>query len=293
MRNFIEKNKKYIVSIATLFLFTANIIIWSEVFKKEHESDIQASIFNVGQGDSIFINSRDGAQILIDGGPNSKVLSMLKDRMPYYDNSIDVVIATHPHKDHISGLIDVFKRYDVTTFIESGAKYNTSEYYELEKLIQNSGARRIMLGKPARLLFYNNAQLKLLTPTASFDNTALKNVHDADIVSELDFQGRRILLMGDAEKNLEKQLISSNLLTFVDVLKVGHHGSKTSSIAEFLSVINPKYSIISVGKNNYGHPNQNVLDRLTSIGSYILRTDIVGTIDINIKNGVLQVRAEK
>lgn len=293
MYNFIEKNKQYVVGLGTLLLLASNIIIWSEVFQKEREPDVRTSILNVGQGDAIFISALDGTQILIDGGPDSRVLSLLKDRMPYYDHSIDVVIATHPHKDHISGLIDVLKRYNIGTFVESGTTYNTSEFYELEKLIQGRSVRRVVLTRPAEILFYNDARLKLLTPTTSFDKTTLKNVHDADIVSELDFQGRKILLMGDAEKNIEQQLVSSNSLSLVDVLKVGHHGSKTSSTGEFLSTAHPKYAVISVGKNNYGHPNQGVLDRLASAGARIFRTDLNGTIDINIQNGTLQVSKEK
>lgn len=293
MFDFINNNKKHIVRAVILFVFASNIIVWGEIFTKERESDMRTSVLNVGQGDSIFISSRDGTQILIDGGPNNISLSMLKDRMPFYDRTIDVVIATHPHKDHITGLIDIFQRYNVGTFIESGAAYNTAEYYELENLVQKSGARHIVLGRPAQMLFYDGARLKLLTPIRSFDGAILKNVHDADIISELDFHGRKILFMGDAEKKLEQQLMNQQITGIVDVLKVGHHGSKTSSSAEFLSVVRPTYAIISVGKNNYGHPNQGVLNRLVSFGAQVLRTDIVGTVDIDIQNGALQVSSAK
>lgn len=293
MKNFIISQRKNIVGSALLFVLAITSIIWSEVFRAENQPDMAISVFNVGQGDATFIQARDGTQILTDGGPDGTILSLLKEKMPYYDRSIDVVIATHPHKDHIAGLIDVLQRYQVGTFIESGTLYNTPEFYELERIIDGKGIRRIVLDHPGEITFYDHAVLRLLTPTLSFASTTLKNVHDADIVSELDFEGKKILLMGDAEKNIEKQLVDEKIIGKVDILKVGHHGSKTSSTEQFLWVARPEYAIISVGRNRYGHPHQITLNHLSNVGAKILRTDIVGTVDVNIEHGTLLVQSEK
>ena len=295
MKQFFIVKQKIIVNVCMLLLAAINGIVWLEVFSNDQRPDIAVSFFDVGQGDASFIQSRDGVQILIDGGPDGKILSELKMKMPYYDRSIDVVIATHPHKDHIAGLLDVFKRYQIDTFIESGTLYNTAEFYELERLIQQKNIRRVVLRQPAQISFYNDAVLRFLMPDTSFASTTLKNVHDADIVSEFYFEGRKILFMGDAEKNIEKYLIAKKAIGPVDVLKVGHHGSKTSSIGQFLTVTRPKYAVISVGRNRYGHPHQTTLDNLFRTGAKILRTDIAGTVDVNINQGALRllVRTEK
>ena len=203
------------------------------------------------------------------------------------------MIATHPHKDHIAGLIEVLRRYQVDVFVESGAVYSSPEYYELEKAIEQNGARRVIVRRPMRVSFFDGAALSLLVPLGDFAGATPKNIHDANIVGVLEFQKKKILLMGDAERKSENALLDNKIAQMADVLKVGHHGSKTSSTKSFLSVAQPKYSIISVGKNSYGHPYQITLDNLKSVGTRILRTDIDGTIIADIQNGALRIRQQK
>ncbi len=268
----------------------AGLYLWDLWQKPE----LQVYFFDVGQGDSIFIEAKDGTQILIDGGPTNKILPLLGGVMPFYDHSIDAIILTHPHADHVTGLIEVLKRYNVGEVIESGVGYNTAEAKEFENLVSEKHIKKIIIQKPVKLTFFKTAALNFLFPDRSFNGQILKNVHDSALVSELDFEGKKILLMADAEKNLERYLIQKGVLGDVDVLKAGHHGSKTSSNDFFLKVVKPEYAVISVGaRNRYGHPHQQTLSNLEAIGAKIFRTDIDGTIVLNINNGLLTLQKEK
>ncbi len=293
MPKFIKIYSQQIIWGAVTLLISINFLIWSDVFGRRNQADIEVSFFDVGQGDSIFLKSKDGADILIDGGPNNKVISLLARSLPFYDRSIDVVLLTHPHSDHVTGLIDVLKQYHVGMVLESGADYNTPEAKEFERIIKEKNIKRVVIDRPASLSFSDGALLKILLPGESFENKILKNVHDSMVVSELDYENKKILFMGDAEKKLEQKLISEDKIGNTDILKIGHHGSKTSSTQNFIDVVRPKYAIISVGRNKFGHPNQEVLSRLLNFGVKTFRTDMSGTIRAKITNGVLTLKSEK
>lgn len=260
----------------------------------ERKPELQIYFFDVEQGDSIFIEAKDGTQILIDGGPTNKILPLLGGVMPFYDHSIDAVILTHPHADHVSGLIEVLKRYDVERVFESGVNYHTAEAKEFERLVSEKHIKKIIIDRPIKLSFFKNAALNFLLPDKSFEGQILKNVHDSALISELNFENKKILLMSDAEKKIEEKLVREGKVGDVDVLKAGHHGSKTSSNADFLEAVKPEYAVISVGaRNRYGHPHQQTLSNLEAIGAKIFRTDIDGTIILNISNGRLTLQKEK
>jgi len=289
---FLRVHIKLIAAGAILFLFAADIIIWGAIFVHGEKPDISAHFFDVGQGDSIFIESRDGTQILIDGGPDNKILSFLGEQMQFYDRSLDAVVLTHPHADHVTGLLWVLKRYRVGVLVTSGVSYHTAEAAEFNRIISEQKLPRLIVDRPMIMRFADGAELKFFTPTNSHYEAKPKNIHDAMIVSELDYNGKRILLMGDAEKNIERNLIARGILNDVDVIKVGHHGSKTSSNKEFLKATKPDYAIISVGRRNrYGHPHPDALSRLVTSGAKIFRTDIDGTIRAEIRDTRLLIRS--
>lgn len=294
MKNFLKLHKNKILSGGLLFLAALMALAGLYLWDLWQKPELQVYFFDVGQGDSIFIEAKDGTQILIDGGPTNKILPLLGGVMPFYDHSIDAIILTHPHADHVTGLIEVLKRYNVGEVIESGVGYNTAEAKEFENLVSEKHIKKIIIQKPVKLTFFKTAALNFLFPDRSFNGQILKNVHDSALVSELDFEGKKILLMADAEKNLERYLIQKGVLGDVDVLKAGHHGSKTSSNDFFLKVVKPEYAVISVGaRNRYGHPHQQTLSNLEAIGAKIFRTDIDGTIVLNINNGLLTLQKEK
>lgn len=277
-----------IYKFSALLLVVFAFLFWQAAFDYFQKPELEVSFFDVGQGDAIFIESKDGTQILIDGGQPNKILPNLGGTMPFFDRFIDIVVLTHPHADHVSGLLEVLERYKVGMVVESGVDYHTAEAKIFRELVKEKGIKSIVVDHSTKLNFENGAVLRFIYPEESFEGMVLKNVHDSALVGELDFEGRKILLMSDAEKNVEKRLVAEGKAGDVDVLKIGHHGSKTSSNDFFLAVVKPEYVVISAGaRNRYGHPAQEVLSRLAAAGAQIFRTDLDGTIILEIRGGEL------
>ena len=268
------------------------ILIWYGVFKVEaYRGALTVDFFDVGQGDGIFFQTPSGNQVLIDGGPDSAILSKLGKAMPFWDRSIDVLILTHPHADHIDGALEVLKRYHIGTVIESGVNHSIPEYDEWRQLLQSKNVP-VHIARFGEIIdFGDGVHFDVYTPFEFFAEQSPKNVHDAMVVGRLVYASSSILFMGDAEKTLEHQLLwgkSDFLILKSDILKAGHHGSKTSTSEDFLQAVSPQFAIISSGrKNRYGHPHQEVIDRLNSLGIKIFRTDLDGTITLEIRDGNL------
>jgi len=254
-------------------LIILNIFAWSAVYYLNN-SKLEVIFFDVGQGDSIFIEIPSGYQILIDGGPTSVVLEKLGERMPFWDKTIDLIILTHPDHDHISGLLEVLERYKVDNILWTGILSEGGEYEQWLDLISKEGAE-IIIAKAGQRITAGDARIDVLFP---FENLEGENVSDANntsIVSKLIFGKTSFLFMGDAYKSTERLL--NNIDS--DVLKVSHHGSKTSSDKNFISLVSPNIAVISCGQDNsYGHPHQETLDSL--LGIEVLRTDLIGDIKI-------------
>jgi competence protein ComEC len=271
----IKNNFKYLFLLA---LFSATGLVWYAVFA-ESRSGLTVAFFDVGQGDSIFIETSTGQQILIDGGPNKKVLEGLSKVMPFYDRLIDVVVATHPDGDHIGGLPEVLKRYSVDLVLEPGVESDTAVSKTFENLIEEKGIKKILGRRGMKLVLSDNAYLLILFPIGDVSEW---NTNDASIVAKLVYGKTSYLFTGDSPQKIENYLISADKENLdVDVLKVGHHGSKTSSSELFIGYTSPEYAVISAGKDNrYGHPHKEVLDILEKFGVEILRTDELGIIKI-------------
>lgn len=247
------------------------------VFKEEKNGILTVSFLNVGQGDSIFIDAPNGNQMLIDGGPSKAVLRELSKVMPFYDRSIDVVLATHADQDHVGGLPDVLKKYRVNIFMESGVPGESSSYKELERKISSSPLeiKKILARREMVVDLGGGVILQILFPDR--DPTGMET-NMSSIVAKLVYGKNKFLFTGDSPQTIERYLVSIGGLQS-DVLKAGHHGSKTSTSAEFVSAVSPAHAVISVSKDNkYGHPNKETLDTLSNFGAKILRTDELGTI---------------
>lgn len=257
-------------------LFVATFFVWYAVFA-ESDRSLTVAFLNVGQGDSILIDTPNNQQILIDGGPNRQVLAEISKVMPFYDRSIDVVIATHPDSDHIGGLPEVLERYDVDFFIEPGAESTNAVSKELEKIVEEKKIKKVLARRGMKLVISDNAYLLILFPDR---DVSRMDTNDASIVAKLVYGNTSFLFTGDSPQKIEKYLISIDSEGLdVDVLKAGHHGSKTSSSESFIGYTSPDYAIISAGKNNrYGHPHQEAIDILEKFGVKILRTDLLGSI---------------
>lgn len=237
------------------------------------ESDLTIHYIDVGQGDAILI-SKSGKNMLIDAGPTSareNVVNYLKSAKV---NSLEYVIVTHPHEDHIGGMANVIRNFKINNLFVS--KYtSTSKTYE----------NFILAAKEKGLSFYapnvgDSFQLADANFTVlSGGELDTENANDRSIVIRLEYKNNSFLFMGDAEEALELKVISGNLEYKSDVLKVAHHGSNTSTTSTFLKAIEPDYAIISCGvNNNYGHPCKSVMRRLKNSEIKVYRTDENSTI---------------
>lgn len=237
---------------------------------------LRVYFFDVGQGDSILIDAPAG-RVLIDGGPDRKVLSELGKVLPFGDKRIDIVIATHPDADHITGLIEVLRRYDVDVLIESGAVSSNLRDDALLLAAEESGTERVNAKRAMTIGMGDGAVLTILFPNQDVSSW---ETNDSSIVSLLDYKEIQFLLTGDAPKKTEYLLVQLNeALLDAEVLHVGHHGSDTSTSLLFANAVSPEYAVISAGEDNrYGHPHKNVIETLAKTGTEILATYDAGTI---------------
>lgn len=238
------------------------------------EDRVVVWVFDVGQGDAIFIDAPD-AQVLIDGGPSDEILEKLSAVMPFWDRTIDLVINTHPHADHVTGLNHVLERYIVEEVWVSGQDYTTETFAYFQSLT-DIDAQAVSEGDGFAL--GGGAQLDVLWPKQEITGERIDDPNAGSVVTLLTFGELDMLLTGDIGVEEEFEILDT--FDAVDVLKVGHQGSKTSSSMAFLTKADPEIAVISVGQNDYGHPHKSVVDRIESIGSTILRTDQDGDVRI-------------
>lgn len=242
---------------------------------------------DVGQGDSIFIDF-GGNQALIDGGPDNKVLQELGRVMSFNDRSIDLLILTHPDADHINGLIEVLERYEIANILENPIeKHNSPVYREWNKLKTEAEVTQARHGQKINL--GNSAYLEILFPINTESDQSKTN--NNSIVAKLVYGENELLLTGDMEAKVERELLARGVNVDADFLKIPHHGSKTSTTDSLLDSITPEIAFIQVGKDNrYGHPHPTVLERLERRGIKYYRTDIDGAIELILDSSNYQIK---
>lgn len=250
---------------------------------------------DVGQGDALLI-SHGFVQVLIDGGRDDRVIDCLNSYMPFWDQHLELVVLTHPDADHYGGLATVLQTYTVEKLLIGATKESADfdRFWEFVQIEQQSGMQIMTPSQGQWLVVSKDVLFEVLWPPGipqaetrlsaySHQKTVKKqqeiNYNDESIALLLHFGTTLVLMVGDLEAAGEQALLDRGLLLDVDILKVGHHGSKTSSTPAFLAEIRPEFSLISLGKNNsYGHPHPEVLQRLEDLGSQIMRTDLLGSI---------------
>ncbi len=261
------------------------------------------TFLDVGQGDSVLIQT-DDATVLIDGGERDQGSVVWDDLQKYGVTTIDYVIASHPHSDHIGGLITVLNNAATTSDLTVSAvilpdvpdeSVPTTRTYELFlDGIDANGITPTFLSEKETLSLGTDASLQLIPPPAGETYSSL---NDYSIAAYLDCGGKTFLFTGDAEKEEEADWISTDAfsgISDIDVFKAGHHGSRTSSSETLLVQMQPTYAVISCGvDNSYGHPHKEALQRLGSYCDTIYRTDTDGTVICTVKDGTLQWRFDK
>lgn len=285
------------------------VLVWVAIFQLP-DNKLHLVFCDVGQGDAILISYR-ATQVLVDGGPNNKVLNCLAENMPFWDRTVEMVVLTHPQADHFTGLIDVIERYRVEQFVINSIVYESAGFWEFyqallaeeAKIYSPQAGDKIRLGPIQFLVFWPKEELgdsrmwlasqgdtsdgdpKGLLRGGGIDErkaqilgavTYSGNLNETSIVLKLSFGSFDAFLTGDIGVKTESQLDLSD----IQVLKVAHHGSKYSTSEEFLKQAQPELAVISVGKNRFGHPTNEVIKRIRELGIRLLRTDQEGEIEI-------------
>lgn len=266
------------------FLFIAAILVWSAVAQSPKDQNLHLYFLNVGQGDSAYILTPSGQDILIDGGPDGVVLSELSKVMPFYDRQIDFVILSHPHADHLVGLIEVLKNYEVGEIIATDAIHTSPEYFEWLKIIKEKKVA-YKLSFEQKELNVGQVNIDFLYPDRSLKDAKIDNLNNTSLVVRLSYGSFSTLFPGDAEEEEQTKLITHNsirqLADKTAILKVPHHGSKDGLSPAFLAAVSPEVAVISVGRDNkYGHPAEITLQKLEKANVKIYRTDQDGRIEI-------------
>jgi len=258
--------KKYFVDIISVII--GAILLLSPSSKEG------VFVLDVGQGDAILIQ-KDKNQILVDGGGDDTVLYRVGEYMPLGDMEIEIVVLTHPHSDHINGLMYVLERYEVGQVWFTHIDYESSIYEQFLELDVN----KVEIEQGSRY-FLGEWYIDVLFASDGIYNRDF-NANNASIVLELNTDKRKILLMGDAEVEEEEYLLKKGVLEDVDILKVGHHCSRTASSERFLDTVKPEIAICSYGKDNgFGHPHIETIDNLKERNILMLSTAKEGNIEI-------------
>lgn len=240
------------------------------------EGLLTVAFLDVGQGDAIFVRSPTGVELLIDAGPDASVLRELPLLMELTDRSLDAVLLTHEDKDHVGGMPDIFKRYDVDTFIRTENQGDSEEARSVD----------VYAGKDLEIIYARRGMvfdlgggvaLEILFPAG--DPRELES-NTSSIVARLVYGETEFMLTGDSPASIEAYLVGADKAGLQsDVLKAGHHGSKTSTSPAFVEAVAPSYAVISAGRDNrYGHPHMEVVARLEEAGVQIVNTAEVGAI---------------
>ena len=270
-------------------LLLANMLVWF-ILHQDKMGKLKVSFLDIGQGDAIFVETPTHKRLLVDGGPNKKVLAELGKLMPFGEKRIDVIIESHPDKDHIGGLPEVVSRYDIGVFLEPGVESENSIDDELHLRLKNKNVQTLLARRGQIINFGDGVKLLILFPNTDVSRW---ETNDASVVAKLVYGQESFLLTGDSTMRAENILLSlDSKILDSDVLKVGHHGSRTSTSATYAAAVSPAYAVISAGKDNtYGHPHQEVLNILQKVRSTILSTiEDLGTITFETDGETITVK---
>lgn len=281
----------------TIIAFLVAVALVVLVVLQQRDSRLKVYFFAVGQGDAIYIRTPEKYDVVIDGGPTDVVLSKLGEAMPFYDREIDIMILSHPHADHVTGLISILKNYRVRYVYLSGAVHTSYEYQEfLRQLVERPEIRKIKVDHQFVVELGKDTRMEFLYPNFDVANEAAREAHpfikdnlnNTSVVARLVYKNNTFLFTGDIEKEVEEYLLTMNsgagekaspFSLTADVLKVSHQGSRTSSTLQFLKAAHPQKAIITVQSGNpYGHPHQETISKFISLGIPLYRTDKEGDI---------------
>ncbi|WP_032122757.1 MBL fold metallo-hydrolase [Clostridium amazonitimonense] len=249
--------------------------------------NLKVHYIDIGQGDSVLIQYKD-KNMLIDAGPRSSSDKLVKYLKGIGVNKINIVVATHPHEDHIGGIVAVLNNFPVEKFYAPQKTNNTKTFEKMVSTLKEKNLKINVAKKGVSLDFHSDIKAEMLAPNSE----NYENINNYSAVVKLNYGENSFLFMGDAEKISEKEIVQKNLDLKSDVIKLGHHGSSTSSSKEFLDKVDAKYAIISCAKgNDYGHPHKEIVEDMKNRNITVYRTDLQG--DIVITSDGKNIKSDK
>jgi len=277
MKEFI---KKYFLTVLVLLFF----FVAAEIAKSPQPDGVGIYFFDVGQGDAELIQKGD-FQILIDGGPDDKILAEIGKIMPLTDRQIDIVILTHPHADHLRGINLILDRYSVGTVYGSAVLDTTNGYLEFLNKVKDKNVSFKAPELYDKIIPFADSEIDFLWPGDKYKSQNLSNLNNSSEVTKFCYFEKCVLFTGDLETDEQSAMFEyytqKNLLQIfqADILKVAHHGSRNGTNEQLLKNVKPKYAVIEVGAdNNYGHPHASTLELLKKFNVVTFRTDQKGTV---------------
>jgi len=271
--------KKYLCLMLSVYLFMFSMVVW-----QTQDRSLKIIACDVGQGDAVLLMYQK-TQVLIDGGPNDKVLDCLSRHLPWWDRTLEIVVNTHPEADHATGLIDVMERYKVVNFVKNEDAPGTDVYRLLEDGVKANGSR--ITTNPDRLVIGKGMiQIDIVKNKTRNSKLETRKLNLNSLVLLVKYGSFEALLTADIEpprtEEVGDELKKLNIDWPIEYIKVPHHGSKNGLTQSLLELTKPSVGVISVGKNQWGHPTDEILNLLYSKKIKILRTDEVG--DVVIKS---------
>jgi competence protein ComEC len=258
-------------------LALAAIASWGWVLEGAGAGILSARFLALGEGDATLIEMPFGGTVLVDGGPGiakSQLLNVLHD---LGRERIDLVVLTHPDADHIGGLPDVIDTLEIGAVVTSGRESDTGTFSRFKQAVRNKGIPHFIVDTGDRIAGFDGVELMVLGPSHSMLSGPTNR---SSVVLRVDYNDIEILLTGDIDKIAEREVLRNAAVLEAEILKVSHHGSKTSSCSEFLRQAQPEVAVIMVGKNQYGHPARDVMERLWLQCGTVFRTDWSGTVTV-------------
>ncbi len=277
----------FFISVIGVFLFSLLFSVYTfaedniDIGGKDERTYLEVDYLNIGQGDSILVKSPYGQNILIDGGPDDSVLEELGKVLPWWDKKIDLMILSHPHSDHVTGLGYVLDSYKVEKVLYTGVSHTAPGYLEWLTKIKEKEIELLIVEKYQKIELGDDCFLEILYPSENLVSQEIENLNNTSMVFKLVYGDNKFLFAGDAEQEVEEILLSSNIDLKADVFKVSHHGSSDSNSWDFLKAVSPEFAIIQVGVDNmFRHPSGRVLSRLEKLNVNIFRNDIDGLVRV-------------
>ncbi|MGL5831409.1 MAG: ComEC/Rec2 family competence protein [Candidatus Altimarinota bacterium] len=244
--------------------------------------NLAVHFFSIGQGDAILVETPENFRILIDGGPDNSILEKLGGTLAFDQKKIDLMILTHPHADHMNGLVEVLEKMEVETVLVTGVNYGGLAYEKFWELVAEKGVEVIYVNG-VNDWRVGSVLIDLLYPLRSIQGEEFENVNNSSVSLRVIFGQQKIFFSGDLEKEGEEELLASGARLGAEVYKAAHHGSRTSSTEEFLARIGMEIAVISCGLDNkFKHPAAETLDKLWRAGATVYRTDLDGDVRLEM-----------